>query len=188
MAKTTHAMYARHSLMDSIQSIMTRKSVRQYTGEAISEADLKIILDAAMSGPSTANTRPWSFIVVRDKETLIKMAEANGRAANPLRTADIGILVCGDLSRAFPSAKDYWIIDCSIACQNMSIAAHSLGLGSVWLGTYPQMEKVENQVKLFNLPQDIIPHSILAFGHPDPQEPDRPKTKFEEDRVHYEKW
>ncbi|MCL1913802.1 MAG: nitroreductase family protein [Eubacteriaceae bacterium] len=174
--------------MDSIQSIMTRRSVRQYTGEGIDEKDLKIILEAAMSGPSTANTRPWSFIVVRDKETLGKMAEANGKAANPLRTADIGILVCGDLSRAFPSAKDYWIIDCSIAAQNMTIAAHSLGLGSVWLGTYPQMDKVENQKKLFNLPEDIIPHSILSFGHPDPHEPSLNRAKFNEDQVHYEKW
>lgn len=95
------------------------------------------------------------------------MADANGRPADPLRGAALGILVLGNLERAFKSAPDYWIIDGSIAAQNMILAAHAMGIGSVWPGTYPQMERVEAQRKLFGLPDTIIPHSIIAFGYPD---------------------
>jgi nitroreductase len=196
--------------MDALENIMTRRSVRNYTNQQISEEDLTTILKAGMSGPTCANARDWTFIVVRTRETLEKMAAANGRPADPLKKANIGILVCGDLKRAFKPAPDYWIIDGSIAAQNMILAAHALGIGSVWLGTYPQMERVKGQIELFNLPKSAIPHSLIAFGYPDPNAPERPpvppddpdmpaptppppgfptkKGAFELGCIHYEKW
>ena len=162
--------------MDAIENIMTRRSVRYYTDQHIGDEDLTTILKAGMSGPTCTNARQWTFIVVRNKETLLKMAEANGKAADPLKRSDVGIMVCGDLERAFKPAPDYWIIDGAIAAQNMILAAHALGIGSVWLGTYPQTNKVNGQNTLFGLPQSVIPHSIIAFGYPDlePKLPARP--------------
>lgn len=171
---------------DMINLIMNRRSVRNYNSQPISEKDLHTILDAAMSGPTCANTRDWSFIVVTDKTLMDKMADANGHPAEPLRRAPLGILICGDLQRAFPRAKDYWVIDGAIAGQNMILAAEALGIGSVWLGTWPQMERVNGLSKLFNLPETIIPHSIIAFGYS--AEEKRMHPAFEPDRVHYEKW
>ena len=173
--------------MNTVEAIMSRHSVRAYTDEPITDAELKTILDAAVSGPCCVNAQDWDFIVVRDKETLNKMADANGRPADVLRKADVGILICGNLDRAFPPAKDYWIIDGAIAGENMTLAAWELGIGSVWLGTYPQMDRVENQAKLFGLPESIIPHSVIAFGHLDPEEKLRPKKPIP-DCIHYEKW
>lgn len=140
-----------------------------------------------MSGPTCVNARQWSFIVVAERDKLAQMAEANGSPADPLKNAALGILVCGDLNRAFPPAPDYWVIDGAIAAQNMILAAHALGIGSVWLGTWPQMERVEKQRALFGLPEEIIPHSILAFGYPAKVDP-AARDLFEADRVHYEKW
>ena len=97
--------------MNTIEAIMTRTSVRKYTDKKISDEDLKTILRAGMSGPSAVNKRDWSFIVVRDKDILNKMAAGNGFAAEPLKNADVGILVLGDKTRAFKQAPDYWIID-----------------------------------------------------------------------------
>lgn len=178
--------------METIQAIMSRRSVRSFTDMPIPEEALQTILAAGMAGPVCVNARDWSFLVVRDKETLGKMADANGRPADPLRGAALGILVLGDLSRAFPPAKDYWIIDGAIAAQNMILAAHDLGIGSVWLGTYPQMERVEAQRELFGLPDSVIPHSLIAFGYPGEEKDDgRPpmeKGYFEEDRIHMEQW
>lgn len=173
--------------MDAIQAIMTRVSTRQFTDEPITDETLRTILKAGMAGPSAVNARPWSFIVIRDRDMLDRMADGNGRAAEPLRRATLGVLVCGDLSRAFERAPDYWVIDGTIACQNMILAAHAQGVGSVWLGTWPQEEKMQAQKALFGLPEHIVPHSIIAFGYPAGDgkvQPDR----YEEDRVHVEKW
>ena len=117
---------------------------------------------------------------------LEKMADANGKPADPLKKAALGIMVCGDLSRSFPKAQDYWIIDGAIACQNMILAAHALGIGSVWLGTYPQMDRVKKQQELFDLPEHIIPHSLIAFGYP--EQINEPKGHYETDRVHFDRW
>ena len=173
--------------MDAIQNIMERVSVRRFSDQEISDKDLRTILEAGMAGPSCKNTRDWSFVVVRDKDMLNKMADANGPAATPLRNAKLGILVCGDSERSFELAPDYWIIDGSIATQNMILAAHALGIGSVWLGTWPQKDRVCAQAELLGLPATQLPHSIVAFGYPK-GETKKDKQIWEADRVHYEKW
>jgi len=173
--------------MDAIQNMLARISVRQYSDQPITDEALHTILEAGMSGPSAVNARPWSFIVVRDPDMLNKMADGNGRAAEPLRGAALGILICGDLERAFKAAPDYWVVDGSIAAQNMILAANALGIGSVWLGTWPQQNKIDAQKALFNLPEHIIPHSIIAFGYPK-EESHKEKLLYEADRVHFETW
>lgn len=173
--------------MDAITAIKTRISTRQFSDQPISEEALHTILEAGMSGPTAVNARPWSFIVVRNKDMLNKMADCNGRAAEPLRGANLGILVCGDMERAFKPAPDYWVVDGSIAAQNMILAAHAMGIGSVWLGTWPQENKVAAQKDRFGLPEHIVSHSIIAFGYP-AQESTKEKLLYEEDRVHFEKW
>lgn len=172
--------------MNTLQTIFTRKSVRTFTDKPISEADVHTILRAGMSGPTCVNARQWSFIVVDEKDMLLKMAATNGRPARPLEGAALGILVCGDMSRAFEPAPEYWTVDCSIACQNMILAAHSLEIGSVWLGTWPQMDRVEKQKELFGLSEQIIPHSIIAFGYAAGENTER--DLYEEDRVHFNRW
>ncbi len=173
--------------MDAIEAILTRTSIRKFTDQPVPDETIHTILRAGMSGPSCVNARDWSFIVVRDRGTLNKMADANGRPAEPLRGADFGVLVCGDLERAFPRAQEYWVVDGSIAAQNMILAAKALGVGSVWLGTWPQMNRVEALRALFNLPETQVPHSVIAFGYP-AEHPAPRAPEWEEDRVHFEKW
>ncbi len=173
--------------MEALENIFTRKSVRKFTAQPISREDIRTILAAGMSGPTCVNSRQWSFLAVTDKQMLNRMADANGRPAAPLREAALGILVCGDLSRAFQPAPDYWVIDGAIAAQNMILAAHALGIGSVWLGTWPQKQRVQNQAALFGLPEQIVPHSLLAFGYPEAAD-DQPRDLYEDDRVHWEQW
>ena len=178
---------------DTLKTIMNRKSVRKFSDTPISEADIQTILKAGMSGPSCVNSRCWSFVVVQDKEQLLNMADANVKYADPLRGAALGILVCGDLSRTefFASAREFWAIDGAIAAQNMILAAESLGIGSCWLGTWPVQERVENQTKLFGLPEHIVPHSVIAFGWPAEDETPGPRAgrpEWDADRVHWEKW
>lgn len=174
--------------MEVFEAILNRRSVRDFQDKAISDEMVNEILRAGMAGPTCVNARDWSFIAVREQEMLNKMADGNGKPAEPLRRAKLGILICGDLERAFPPAKDYWVIDGSIAAQNMILAALGFGIGSVWLGTWPQMERVEAQRRLFGLPETVIPHSIIAFGYPAEDFTAVSKDKWEDDRVHFEKW
>lgn len=174
--------------MNTFDAILTRRSTRQFTDQPIAPEKLHQILEAAMSGPCCVNARDWSFLVVTERETLLNMAEANGRPADPLKHAAAGILVCGDLSRAFPPAKDYWIIDGAIAAQNICLSAHELGIGSVWLGTWPQMDRVEHQRALFQLPDTVMPHSVIALGYPATDLTAPRPSRYEEAQVHWEKW
>ena len=176
--------------MNTIDAIMTRNSVRNYSDKKISSDDMETILKAAMSGPSATNARDWTFIVAQDRDVLNKMADANGVPAKPLRTAAAGILICGDLDRAFKGAPNYWIIDCAIAGQNINLTAKELGIGAVWLGTYPETDRIDALRELFGLPENIIPHSILALGYEEEDSSGRPKLskKYEPERVHWDKW
>ena len=70
---------------------------------------------------------------------------------------------------------------------DMILAAHAMGIGSVWLGTWPQENKVQGQKELFQLPEHIVPHSIIAFGCPR-EESNKEKLLYEADRVHFDKW
>ena len=173
--------------MNTLETIMSRTSIRRYTDQQVNDNNIRKILKAGMSGPSCVNSRDWAFLVIKNKETLNKMADANGRPAEPLRNAAFAVLVCGDIERAFPPAQEYWVIDGSIAAQNMIFAAKDLGIGSVWLGTWPQMDRVKAQAQIFGLPETIIPHSIIAFGYP-AEEPKVKAPEWEADRIHYEQW
>lgn len=173
--------------METLDSIFSRSSIRKFEDKPLPREVLETILKAGCSGPSCVNAQDWAFLVVEDRQTLNKMADANGRPADPLRQAAAGILICGDLNRAFPPAKDYWIIDGAIAGQNMVLAAQAQGVGSVWLGTWPQMERVEHQRSLFHLPEHITPHSILALGYPAETPKAHPKDA-PETFIHWEQW
>ena len=82
--------------MNIIDGIFSRRSVRKFTSQPVSDNDLHTILAAGMSGPSAVNARPWSFIVVRERDRLCQMADGNGSAAQPLKGAALGIMVLGD--------------------------------------------------------------------------------------------
>ena len=174
--------------MNTLEALLTRRSCRKFTDKPIETEKLHQPLETAMSGPSCVNAKDWSFVVVTAPEKLAQMADANGRPAEPLRHAAAGILVCGDLGRAFRLAKDYWVIDGAIAAQNICLAAQELGLGAVWLGTWPQMDRVKAQQKLFSLPESIVPHSIIALGYPETDLTAPRESRYEDDRVHFNQW
>ncbi len=121
--------------MNTLETIFSRSSVRKFKAKKVNQEHIKTILKAGMSGPTCVNSKDWSFIVVDDQKVLKKMYEANGAPARPLLGCAFAVLICGDYSKAFQYAKDYYVVDSSIAGQNMILAAWSLGIGSVWLGT-----------------------------------------------------
>ena len=138
-----------------------------------------------MSAPSAGNAQPWQFLIVEDKTILNRIPELHG-SSQMLKEASPAIIVCGDMNRKNKFIGELWIQDCSAATENMLIMAQDLGLGSVWLGVYPMKEVVEGIKELFNLPEHIIPFSIVSLGYP--TEEKVTLDRFDETRVHWNRW
>ncbi len=174
--------------METLQALYTRRSVRTYDTRPVEEDKIHELLKAAMSGPCCVNAREWEFIVITDKALLSQMADANGRPAQLLKGAPLGILVCANLNEAFKPAPEYYAIDCAIAVQNICLAAHDLGLGACWLGTWPQMHRVKALAELLHLPDYILPQSLVAIGYPAAEPAGTPRDLYDPAKAHFGGW
>lgn len=165
---------------DLIDTIFSRRSIRKYTDEPVSEDDIKTLLEAAMAAPSASNNQPWHFVVVTERATLDALAEAHPYG-KMLAQATLCIVVCGD-----PAISDCFQQDCSAAIENLLLAATALGLGAVWLGAYPREERVALARRILSIPENIVPVNLISIGHP--AEEKEPRTQYSEERVHRERW
>ncbi len=169
--------------MDTLTTIFTRRSVRKYSNQPVSDATVKLLLQAAMAAPSAKNTQSWEFIVIRDKKTLAQIP-AFHPFSKQIPDAQVAIVVCGNTK--LEAAKGHWIPDGSNASMNILLAAHSLGLGAVWTTFYPYEDRTAGIRKLLNLPDHIMPLNIIPLGYP--VEKRAYQDRFNPAKVHYEKW
>ncbi len=169
--------------MDFKELILTRRSIRKFTDQKVSQNQINEILQAAMYAPSARNEQPWHFIVVDDKAILAKIAIIHPYA-QMLNEAPLALVVCAD--EKLEKSSGYWSTDCAAATQNILLSAHALGLGSVWLGVYPREERMHDLSNLFLLPQNILPFSIVAIGYPN--EIKEHPQRFNTERIHYNNW
>ncbi len=169
-----------------MENILTRSSVRDYLDKDVENEKIETMLRAAMAAPTAGNKQPWSFVVIRDKETLKNISD-NIRTMKMAEKAPLAIVVCGDMNKTFPGdGLDYWIEDTSAATENLLLAAHSLGLGAVWCGIYPMMERVKFLKELLQLPETIVPLNVIPVGYPKGEA--TPKDKWKPEQIHYEVW
>ncbi len=147
--------------MDALEMLFTRRSIRKYTSEAVSEEDVKTILEAAMNAPSANNRQPWHFVVVDQRDKLNAITKVHPYS-QMLKQAPLAVVVCGDTT----ISASYWQQDCAAATENLLLAARALGLGTVWLGVYPQEDRANDIGKLFDLPDHVKPLCVIAVGHP----------------------
>jgi nitroreductase len=153
--------------MDAMEAILTRRSIRKYTTQPVSDELVKELLQAAMSAPSASNQQDWQFVVVRSRQVLDELGRAHPYA--PVRGAPLAIVVCGDLQRE--SHKGFWTQDCAAATENLLLAAHASGLGAVWCGCYPREERAAGVAKVLGLPQDLVPLALVVIGYPAEEKP-----------------
>ncbi len=169
--------------MDVIDAILTRRSIRKYTEQTVTDEQVENLLKSAMYAPSAVNKQPWHFIVFRNKLIAESIAEFHPNSYM-LKNASVGILVCFDEN--LQHDKGYGELDCSAATQNILLTAHGMGLGAVWIGIVPRKNRIDAVKKVFSLPANIIPFALIAVGYPDEKRafPER----YRKDRIHYEKW
>ncbi len=169
--------------MEAMDAILGRRSIRKYTAEAVTETQVKQLLEAGMAAPSAGNQQPWHFVVIDDRAILDRVPDIHPYS-QMIRESPVAILVCGNTEKLV--YEHHWPHDCSAATQNILLAAHALGLGSVWLGVYPDKARVGGFAKLLGLPKNVVPFSLLPVGVPD--EKKLPAQRYDEDRVHRNRW
>jgi len=166
-----------------MRAILERRSIRKYTGEQVTDEQVQMLLKAAFAAPSAGNKQPWHFVVLNDREKINKISEVQP-SSKMLKEATLAIIVCGEPALEF--YPGYFVQDCAAATENILIAATDMGLGSVWLGVYPRPEKVQAISSVFNLQEGIVPFSIISIGYPG--EIKEPSNRYDESKIHYNKW
>jgi nitroreductase len=145
--------------MSVLDLLTSRRSIRKYKGELVSQDTLDRILDAGRYAPSANNGQPWHFIVLKDREIKEKLSHGqwNGFIKNSAFTV-VGCAYEGDTY-----ARKWSTVDTTIALQNMVIAAWSLGIGSCWVGDFEEAEVR----RTLHVPTDWKILALISFGYPD---------------------
>ena len=175
--------------MDMLSAILHRRSVRQYTGEAIPQDTLDAILHAGLAAASSKNRRPWEFIVVRDKEMLGRLSNCRPGAGNLLGQCDAAIVVAADAELV-----DVWVEDCASAMTQMHLMADALGVGSCWLQVRmrksPDGQRETQTVvrELLGIPEKYGVMAILTLGMPASHPGSRTVDDLPLEKIHYERF
>jgi nitroreductase len=178
-----------------INEIRTRRSIRKYTDQPVSEEIVTQLLESARLAPSGKNTQPWHFIVVRSESTRKKLAEVSHRQGW-MAEAPVHIVCIGDI-RARIGGNDALTVDenspqfelkqtirdTSIAVEHMVLEAESMGLSTCWIAWFDQ----KDIRPVLNIPADKYVLNILTVGYSDENPKARPRKRLE-DVVHYENW
>jgi nitroreductase len=169
--------------VDALEAIMSRRSIRRYEDLPITDADVEILMRAAMAAPSAANQQSWRFVVVTDRAQLDALSTATPYATM-LARAPLGIAVCGECEGLQHPRK--WQQDTSAATENILLAARATGLGGVWIGVWPDEDRVANVRGILGLPEGVDPMCLMAIGHPAEEKP--PADRYRPDYVHHDRW
>jgi len=157
--------------MNVLEAIKSRRSIRQFTDKPIGRQTLENLLDAARWAPSGGNQQKWRFVVVTSasQKELVKQF-APGIFAMPAAF----IVVCAEIE---PDANDWkkklYLADCSIASQNIMLAAHEMGVGTCVALSYAKSAISE----ILELPNNIEPMLVVTLGYP--AESPEPPPRFE---------
>lgn len=184
------------SAPSALDVIMSRTSIRSFTGDPVPQEQLETILKAGMAAPTAMNFQPWRFVVVTDKEKIASVF-GSGFRSEMFTTAGAVIVVCGQttmMMRPFGQhdapeqevPNKFWFEDCSAAAENILLAAKALGLGAVWTAGYPAEERIAPIAEALGIPEGIVPLCIIPVGVP--AENPAPKDKWNPDNIHWNQW
>jgi nitroreductase len=159
--------------MDVIEAIKTRRSIRKYKSTPVSKDDLNTVLEAARWAPSWANTQCWRFVVVEDKETRVKLSETlteTNAARVGLVEAPVVIVACAVLGKSghkrgevMTDKGDWFMFDTALAMHNLVLAAHAVGLGTVYIGLFD----AKKAAGILELPDGVVAVAMTPLGYPE---------------------
>ncbi len=170
--------------MELFHALKTRRSIREFTGERISDEHMKQIIECGTYAPSALNAQPWHFIIVDDEAIFPDLMRIHPYISS-LPEASQAVILLAD--RNLEHAPGNWMQDCSACMENMLLAAHGLGFGAVWAGIFPNQDRMEGFRKYFHLPDSVIPHGIMLVGVPK-KPPHVVTDRFKPERIHRNCW
>ena len=179
--------------MDVLEAIKTRRSIRKYKSDLVEEEKLRTVLEAARFAPSWANTQCWEFIVVKDPDVKKELAETlmpGNPATEAVKAAPVVIVACARLGvsgfkrgAVVTDKGDFFMFDTALALHNLSLAAHSLGLGTVHVGAFDAKKAAE----ILGVPDGVCVVELMPLGYP-LEVPKAPPRKELKDFLHFEKY
>jgi len=165
------------------EAILKRRSIRRFVaGAEVTDAQVKALLTAAMNVPSACNSRPWEFVVIRDRAVLEQIRTTHpytGMLASA--TLAIAVIALPETQDKQEISRGYYPQDCGAVTQNILLAAVEQGLGACWCGVYPKEERIAEIRGI--LKTEKLPFCIIAIGVPD--EDPAPRGGYEEAKVQY---
>ena len=177
-----------------MENILSRKSVRSYTEQKLTDAQIETLLRAAMAAPSGSNIQPWHIVVLTDPSEYDTIFEGNFNMEKFKQAAAVFVM-CADttVTRTPRGGGDpvtvpngTWRDDLGAATENLLLAAESMGLGACWTASYPDVNRYMPPKKALGLPDTVLPYAIVPVGYPAGDE--QPKDKWNPDKVHYGRW
>ena len=165
--------------------VKNRRSIREYEDKPVEPEKIDAIIESALRAPSGRALRPWSFVVVTDKDILKKLSVAKPMGADFLKKAPVGIVVCAETDES-----GVWIEDCAIAAVFMQLSAHSQGLGSRWSHMRGNMFDDKKSTRdyiaeILNIPNNVEVECVIAIGYPAESIPPYKKDELRFDKVGY---
>lgn len=171
--------------MEMLNVMLTRRSVRRYTDEKLSDEQLKKILSAALLAPSGHSKYPCKFIVVRNRELLEKMSHCRKGVAKMLEGAAAAVVVIADRDKS-----DTFVEDSCVAMMNMELMAWSMGIGNCWIQIRNREAEDDSPSEtylrgLLNFPENFACQAILSMGFPAKEPRARELDKLDFDKVSF---
>lgn len=175
--------------MSLLTIMQNRHSVRKYNSNPVTKKEINDVISAALLAPSGKGQRPWEFVVIQNKDTLMELTNCRKGGAKMLESANVAIAVYSDSEKT-----DTYTEDSSIAMTHMLLAASELGLGAVWLQIRlrPSNEDGISAEDFVNsrlgAPDNMKIEALLVMGHIDEQPEPQKLPEFPSEKVHLEKW
>ncbi len=169
--------------MNAWDALWQRRSIRRFTEEPIPEEQKDQLIRVALQAPSAADARPWHLVRIDDRSRLTRLADRMEHC-DMLREATWGLLICGDPS--LEKIPGFWPQDCAAATQNVLIGVTAFGLGAVWIGLHPVEVRERAVRKLLDIPEAVVPFSLVAAGHPG--ETLGFEDRYDAGKLHVDRW
>ena len=168
--------------MNTIEAIMSRRSIHQFKDTPVTDEQIKTILAAALQAPSAGDGRPWHLIVTKDRDKLNALAEKVDGGNAMLKEAQAAILLCSNEAKeGFPG---FYPQDCACAGQNIYLAAHDLGLATVWIASWNVPPRIKGCEDVFSLPEGIKPFALFPLG--ESNEKLAPEDRYDDAKVSWQ--